>query len=276
MAKMMSMPFRFGLPNDRWTKCIDVMLEKKLGVRQIHQLRLIGLLEEDFNTAFKIYFAKMMISNSELADLTEEQWGGRPGRTATDPAMRKLLAFEYGRAIYVTIALFANDAKACYDRMVPDISTIIARKFGVAPSIMKARNVVMEAMEHHVKTQHGISSTGYKQTSGEPEMAGETQGKADPACLWNVESQTLLRTHQQIHDGIRLRSADGTRQIRKNNDAFVDDCDGVSSRVNDSFRESKEQTREHFRTGAQKWSQLITATGGHNRIPQMRMDDVRI
>ena len=125
--------------------------------------------------------------------------------------------------------------------MVPDISTIVARKFGIAPSIMKARNVVMEAMEHHVKTQHGISSTGYKQTSGEPEMAGKTQGKADPACLWNVESQTLLQTHQQTHDRVRLKNADGTRQIRKNNNAFVDDCDGVASRAINSFKESKEK-----------------------------------
>lgn len=66
-------------------------------------------------------FAKHLIANSENSNLTEEQWGGRPGRTATDPALRKMLAFEYGRALYVTIALFANDAVACFDRMVPNL-----------------------------------------------------------------------------------------------------------------------------------------------------------
>ena len=53
-----------------------------------------------------------MIANSELTDLTEEQWGGCPGRTAVDPSMRKMLAFEYDRVIYVTIALFSNDVVA--------------------------------------------------------------------------------------------------------------------------------------------------------------------
>ena len=32
MAKMMSIPFRFGLKNLRWMRVIDVMLEKKKGV----------------------------------------------------------------------------------------------------------------------------------------------------------------------------------------------------------------------------------------------------
>ena len=54
MAQMLSIPFRFGLRNDKWTKCIDVMLEKKQDIRQIHQLQIIGLLEADFNTALKI------------------------------------------------------------------------------------------------------------------------------------------------------------------------------------------------------------------------------
>ena len=89
-------------------------------------LRIIGLVEADFNTALKIFFAKKMIQNAERTSLTEEQWGGRPGRTATEPALRKMLAFEYGRALFVTMALFANDAVACFDRMVPNLSTLVA------------------------------------------------------------------------------------------------------------------------------------------------------
>ncbi|KAL7531035.1 hypothetical protein ACHAXR_003811 [Thalassiosira sp. AJA248-18] len=128
---MMRLPFMHGFVNDRWTKCVDVMLEKKKGIRQIHQMRIIGLVEADFNTALKLFFAKQMVANSERTTLTEEQWGGRPGRTATEPALRKMLSFEYGCVMYVTMALFANDAVACFDRMVPNISTLIARKYGV-------------------------------------------------------------------------------------------------------------------------------------------------
>lgn len=43
MTIMMRLPFMYGFKNDRWAKCIDVMLEKKKGVRKIHQLRIIGV-----------------------------------------------------------------------------------------------------------------------------------------------------------------------------------------------------------------------------------------
>ena len=78
-AAMMRMPFMHGLCVARWAKCINVMLEKKKGVRKIHQLRIIGLVEADLNTALKLFFAKQMIKNSEVTELTEEQSGGRPG-----------------------------------------------------------------------------------------------------------------------------------------------------------------------------------------------------
>jgi hypothetical protein len=114
MAIMMSLPFVYGFVNKRWTTSIDVMLEKKRGLRQIHRLRIIGLVEADFNTALKIFFAKKLISNAEKTDLTDEQWA-RPNRTAIVPAIRKLLGFEYARIMYITLVFFANDATACFD-----------------------------------------------------------------------------------------------------------------------------------------------------------------
>jgi len=73
MAVMMHLPFMHGFPNNIWAKCLDVMLKKKSGDGQIHQLRIIGLVEADFNTALKIFFAKQIISNSERTSLTEEK-----------------------------------------------------------------------------------------------------------------------------------------------------------------------------------------------------------
>ena len=81
LSTMMSLPFQYGFINDRWTHSIDVMLEKKPGNRKIHMLRIIGLLEADFNTALKILFAKKMMTNAEMAGLNDEQWGSRAFRS---------------------------------------------------------------------------------------------------------------------------------------------------------------------------------------------------
>ena len=38
-------------------------------------------------------------------------------------------------------------------------------------------------------------------------------------CISNVESQTLLTAHKSMHTGVNLPNADGSRHIKKNNDA---------------------------------------------------------
>ena len=58
---MISMPFMYGFVNDRWLREIDVMLEKNKGVRTIHLLWIIGLLEADFNTVLIFFFANQMM-----------------------------------------------------------------------------------------------------------------------------------------------------------------------------------------------------------------------
>ena len=81
MAIMMSLPFMYGFSNKRWEFGIDCMLEKKAGVRKIHLMRIIGLLEADFNTALKIIFARRMMCNGEISGMTNSQWGGRANRS---------------------------------------------------------------------------------------------------------------------------------------------------------------------------------------------------
>ena len=75
----------------------------------MHHLRIIGLVEAGFNIKLKIFFAKQMIVISECNTMTEEQWGGKSGRTVTDVAMRKMVGFKYGQVLLVLIAFFANN-----------------------------------------------------------------------------------------------------------------------------------------------------------------------
>ena len=58
------------------------MLEKKPGVRQIHILRIIGLMEACWNAYLKWAYNKHIMPNAEKAGLSSNQWGGRRGRGA--------------------------------------------------------------------------------------------------------------------------------------------------------------------------------------------------
>ena len=48
-SRLISIPFEKGFALQRWKKCVEIMLEKETGNPLIHHLRIIVLLEADFN-----------------------------------------------------------------------------------------------------------------------------------------------------------------------------------------------------------------------------------
>ena len=135
-------------------------------------------------------------------------------------------------------------------------------KYGVAPTVMKSRNLVMEAMQHIVRTKYGESTLRYMQENGDFALAGETQGKGDVASLWSILSHTLLRAHQVMHEGIKLHHVNQETCISKNNDSFVDDTDAMASVLRSTYYQSEKATVAHLEQGAQLWATLINASGG--------------
>jgi hypothetical protein len=261
MALMMSMPFEFGFVNERWTKAIDVMLEKKKGVRKIHMLRIIALLEADFNTALKILFARKMMFNAEMAGLNDEQWGSRKNRMALDPALRNMMIFEYGRYMRITVAMFAADLTACFDRMFPAISNILAGKFGVEVSALRARGATIDALERSVRTGHGVSETTYGNRPGQPKLAGELQGKGDVAPLYALLSSSIMDAHKSMYGGVELPSPVLGPCIRKINNGYVDDVNTFSASMETGLL-AEEDTLYRLERGAQSLTDLNDTSGG--------------
>ena len=166
-------------------------------------------------------FARRLMKMAETTGLSDEQWGSRSNRTSTDAALRKMMTFEYGRYMKATIAMFANDQTACFDRMWPEISNVAAGSFGCDVNTRKCRAKTKEAMKRHCKTGLGVSKKYYKSYR----IKGETQGLADVASIWAMKSSQLLTAHSMLYEGMHLPSVAGKAGIKRNNDAYVDDVD---------------------------------------------------
>ena len=89
-------------------------------------MRIIALVEADFNTALKIMYARKLMWNAEQSGVSSDQWGGRPNRSAPDCATRKLVYWEYGRYMKITLSSFFGDLASCFDRMKTSLSSIVA------------------------------------------------------------------------------------------------------------------------------------------------------
>ena len=108
---MISMPFMYGFVNDRCLREIDVMLEKNKGVRTIHLLWIIGLLEADFNTVLNFLFANQMMIIVEGNGWLGGQHRLRKNQTYTYATMIKLPTFECAGAKKSTIGEVSYDCK---------------------------------------------------------------------------------------------------------------------------------------------------------------------
>jgi hypothetical protein len=94
---MANLPFRFGFSPQRWQKGLDVMLEKKPGVRQLPTLRAILLYEADFNQNNKRLGREMLYRAEDGNMVAIEQFGSRQHMSAIDQSLNKTLTFDIWR-----------------------------------------------------------------------------------------------------------------------------------------------------------------------------------
>ena len=72
--------------------------------------------------------------------------------------MIKLLTFECARMQKATVGSFQNDMTGHFDRMWPDLTSVIATKYGVSRTIMTCLSRTIAKLERNVETALGIST----------------------------------------------------------------------------------------------------------------------
>lgn len=63
--------------------------------------------------------------------LSDSNWGSRKGCSAQDAATVKALHYDLVHLTLKEYATMENDAKSCYDRMVPNLILLLSRSFGI-------------------------------------------------------------------------------------------------------------------------------------------------
>lgn len=91
ISLQMSIPFRNGFTTTRWQQSMHIMLEKEKGNNNINNLRIIQLVEADYNAALKIYMRATVGTAIKENIFSHDMHGGLPQRTTHDAHMSQLL-----------------------------------------------------------------------------------------------------------------------------------------------------------------------------------------
>jgi hypothetical protein len=252
-------PISTGYSPKRWANCVDAMIPKKKNDWRPAKLRLISLLMPDFNHNNKILGRIAMKHAEKKGLIANEQYGSRKGLSACKHALNKRLLLDILRIQKRPGVLCANDATACYDRILPFSAYISMRRMGLSQQAVQSMLEPIMAMTHKVRTAYGDSTESYGGHDWENEPHGICQGNGAGPAIWVAVSSPLLDILREAGYGARLHAAMGKTFLHLAGFAFVDDTDTLQT---GDLNEDISEVLLKAQAGLQLWEEGIRATGG--------------
>jgi hypothetical protein len=244
---------------ERWKKVVNALIEKIPGQPFTNKLRVIHLLESDFNMMVGIIWGRRMVFHCENKNLLNDgQYGSRPGRRCQDLLVQKDSTLSIWRMARQDGVLFDNDAKSCFDRIVMTLGSIRSQQLGMPKQACRIFLQTLSNMQYYVKTSFGISENSYTTTSNRTIHGPGQGGRASP-CIWLIISSLLLDCVKEKTVGAKFLGAyDTDKEIQQYSTGFVDDITHWFTEHNRSI----DDLIENVTNLAQWWEALLNTSGG--------------
>ena len=235
------------------------MIPKKINSLQADKLRLINLLEPDFNFLNGMVSRKFMKAAERNNLIAKEQFGSRKGHSAIEHAINKVLTMDYFRVAKISAIVCANDAKSCYDRIVLRAAFLALRAMGIPAPTINSMFSTIKRMEHFTRTAFGTSNTKYGGKNEELDPDGVLQGNAFGPGIWVGVSTPILQMMRGKDYGVKFLQILSNEISHICGFAFVDDADIVQA---GEPGESRTTLLLKAQAALNAWEEGIYATGG--------------
>jgi hypothetical protein len=258
-ASIINLPIGIGFSPSRWQVVVNAMLEKIAGKPQLHKLRVIHILEADYNLALKEIFGRRLMQNCEMhGTLGDRQDGFRKGRSTMRTLLQNELFNDYNKRLRINNFVGMTDISGCFDRILPSIISLINRRNGCPPAAVKTHAWTLKNARYHLKSKHGISDTFYSHTDETP-IYGNGQGAGDSPSQWSQESALLFDLYEEAVMGAQMSFRDGIIATKISLTAFADDTNLLGN--DDTQTLSTIQLADNTKHAFQTWDKLLHATG---------------
>ena len=131
---------------------------------RIDKLRVINLLEADYNFVLKLVWGNRLLRRAQENRLISSAQHARPGHMAQSVVLSKVLSYDLIRLAKKIAASMDNDAAGCYDKIVPPHGNICCRRLGLPASAAKMLAIVLNNTVFYLCTGHGVSAKTYCST----------------------------------------------------------------------------------------------------------------
>ena len=248
---------KYGYCFSRWRNVVNTLIEKEPGNPAIHRLRVIHLYENDYNLILGTKFREVIRHCQDKGQLNPGCYGGLTTKQSLDPVFLELMQYDYAMLTRCDAIKFANDASSCYDRIVVSPSNVIARSRGLHSNIAQLHGSMLEHATYRIKTQLGISQSGYSHSFTSP-VFGTGQGSCSSPPIWNLNGSLYFDVFDAHCHGAEYCDLDESILLKLGMTGFVDD-NSVQSNCHPLLRPSLIGKATH---DAQLWSDILWSSGG--------------
>jgi hypothetical protein len=176
-------------------------------------------------------------------------------------AAKTVITHEICRLQKLQGAVLYNDAKACFDRIIENMSNLVCMRERLAPEIACLHAQTLQQMKYYIQTQNGC----HHKYNGHmlPDLyLGSGQGAGDSMARWGFVSDAIIRAYNKIAISSPIIAPISATIVRENIQAFVDDSHGIIIH-NASSHISLHDTIQH---NLQAWERLLHTVGGKLEI----------
>jgi len=163
-----------------------------------------------------------MVHTAEKINLLHpSQWSTR-NQNCTSAVLSKVINLEYSRINKVPTAWIENDAKGCFDRIIPSLAVLNCRRYGAPQVGCRTLASIWNHLVHKIKTAHGTSISSYSALPRDFH-AGAGQGSCLAPLIWITLSSQILSIAEEVPYRVTLYHAETHESVKSQSEAYVDD-----------------------------------------------------
>jgi hypothetical protein len=255
---IINIPLSQGFSPTRWQTVINAMLEKTPGSPILHKLRVIHILEADYNLTLKAIFGRRLIRNCEShGTLGDLQDGFRKGRSTTRTLLHNEIINDYNKRLRIDNYTGMTDISGCFDRILPSIIALLNRKNGCTQAAVRMHSETLSKARYYIKTQNGISSEYY--SNKKLPVYGNGQGAGDSPSQWCQQSALLFELYKRSITRAQMSDKHGKTQAMIPMAAFADKTNLLGN--NDTHSKNLQELTDEAKNAFSTWNGLLNAAG---------------
>eukprot|EP00957_Ditylum_brightwellii_P136031 10373675-Ditylum_brightwellii.AAC.1 len=111
------------------------MMGKEVGNNKIHRIQILSIYKVDYSTFIGLMWKDLLLSSEQQDTINRGLHGGRHGHDAQTLSLIEELKYDICYCSRKSLINFNNDAVLCYDHILLNVSSLVARKKGLHKNI---------------------------------------------------------------------------------------------------------------------------------------------